>query len=165
MDLQILINAGLLQVHAMRPMASGPGMHLASMHKLVDEYEPEVVVIDPISNLTNTGDVLDVRSILTQLIDYLKTKRATTVCTSHLGHDNLESQNAQGVSSLMDTWINLRFFESDNERNRGISIVKSRDMSHSNQVCQFLLTDYGVELVEVYLSPTGGLLMGSSRAT
>jgi circadian clock protein KaiC len=76
----------------------------------------------------------------------------------------LESQNAQGVSSLMNTWINLRFFGSDNERNLGISIVKSKGMSHSNQICQSPLTDHGVELVEVYLGPTCDLLMSSSGA-
>ena len=129
LDLQTLINAGLLQVHAMCPMASGLGMHLASMDKLIDEYEPEVVIIVLIFNLINTSDALDARSILTQLIDYLKTKRITTVCTRLLGHDNLESQSTQRVPSLVDTWINLRFFGGDNERKLGISIVKSRGMS------------------------------------
>jgi circadian clock protein KaiC len=126
LDLQTLINAGLLQVHATCPMASGLGMHLASMDKLIDEYEPEVVIIDLISNLINTSDALDARSILTQLIDYLKTKIITTVCTSLLGHDSLESRGTQRVSSLVDTWINLRFFGGDNERKLGRSMVKPR---------------------------------------
>ncbi len=129
LDLQTLINAGLLQVHAMCPVASGLGMHLASTDRLIDEYEPEVIIIDLISNLINTSDALDARSILTQLIDYLKTKIITTVCTSLLGHDSLESRGTQRVSSLVDTWINLRFFMGDNERKLGRSIVKSRGMS------------------------------------
>lgn len=63
----------------------------------------------------------------------------------------------------MDTWINLRFFESNNERNRGISVVKSRGMGHSNQIREYMLTDHGIEIRDVYLGPSGGLLMGSSR--
>ena len=71
---------------------------------------------------------------------------------------------AQGISSLMDTWINLRFFENNNERNRGVAVIKSRGMPHSNQIREYLVTDHGIEMRDVYLGPSGGLLMGSSRA-
>ncbi len=70
----------------------------------------------------------------------------------------------QGISSLMDTWINLRFYENNSERNRGISVIKSRGMEHSNQIREYLVTDHGIEIQDVYLGPSGGLLMGSSRA-
>jgi circadian clock protein KaiC len=106
----------------------------------------------------------DVMFTLTKLIDYLKLKNITAVCTSLVEHESIEGINAQGISSLMDTWISLRFFENDNERNRGISVIKSRGMEHSNQIREYLVTDDGIKIQDVYLGPSGGLLMGSSRA-
>ena len=145
-------------------MAYGLEMHLIAMRRLIDRFEPAIVIIDPISNLTNVGTQADVMFTLTKLIDYLKLKNITAVCTSLVEHESIEGINAQGISSLMDTWINLRFFENNNERNRGISVIKSRGMPHSNQIREYLLTDHGVEIQDVYLGPSGGLLMGSSRA-
>jgi len=86
------------------------------------------------------------------------------VCTSLVEHESTEGMSAQGISSLMDTWINLRFFENNSERNRGISVIKSRGMEHSNQIREYLITDHGIDIQDVYLGPSGGLLMGSSRA-
>ena len=163
-DLQPYIDSDLLEIHASRPMAYGLEMHLISMRRLIDRFEPSTVIIDPISNLTNVGTEADVKFTLTKLIDYLKLKNITAVCTSLVDHENIEGINAQGISSLMDTWVNLRFFESNNERNRGLSVIKSRGMEHSNQVREYLLTDNGVEIQDVYLGPSGGLVMGSSRA-
>jgi circadian clock protein KaiC len=163
-ELQPYIDAGLMQINASRPMAYGLEMHLIMMRRLIDKFEPSMVIIDPISNLTNVGTQTDVKFTLTKLIDYLKLKNITAVCTSLVEHESLEGLNAQGISSLIDTWINLRFFENDNERNRGVSVIKSRGMAHSNQIREYLLTDHGVEIQNVYLGPSGGLLMGSSRA-
>jgi circadian clock protein KaiC len=163
-DLQPYIDTGLMQISASRPMAYGLEMHLISMRRLIDRFEPTIVIIDPISNLTNVGTEADVKFTLTKLVDYLKLKNITALCTSLVEHENIEGINAQGISSLMDTWINLRFFENNNERNRCISVIKSRGMEHSNQIREYLLTDHGVELQDVYLGPSGGLLMGSSRA-
>lgn len=157
------INAGLLQIHALRPMAHGLEMHLMEMQKVIDDFEPNVVIIDPITNLTNVGTESDVKFMLTRLIDYLKTGGVTTLCTSLMDSEE-EGQTSQGISSLMDTWIRLRMFENGSERNRGISVVKSRGMAHSNQIREFLITDRGVGLTDVYLGQAGGLLMGSSRA-
>jgi len=163
-ELQPYIDAGLMQINASRPMAYGLEMHLIMMRRLIDKFEPSMVIIDPISNLTNVGTQIDVKFTLTKLIDYLKLKNITAVCTSLVEHDNIEGSNAQGISSLIDTWINLRFFENSNERNRGISVIKSRGMAHSNQIREYLLTDHGVKIENVYLGPSGCLLMGSSRA-
>jgi circadian clock protein KaiC len=162
-DLQSYIDTGLLQINASRPMAYGLEMHLISMRRQIDMFEPSAVIVDPISNMTNVGTQTDVKCTLTKLVDYLKLKNITAVCTSLVEQESIEGVNAQGVSSLIDTWINLRFFENDNERNRGISVVKSRGMAHSNQIREYLLTDHGVEIQDVYLGPSGGLLMGSSR--
>jgi circadian clock protein KaiC len=145
-------------------MAYGLEMHLIAMRRLIDKFEPSVVIIDPISNLTNVGTQEDVKLTLVRLIDYLKLKNITAVCTSLVEHESTEGMSAQGISSLMDTWINLRFFENNGERNRGISVIKSRGMEHSNQIREYLVTDNGIEIQDMYLGPSGGLLMGSSRA-
>jgi circadian clock protein KaiC len=164
-DMDPRIKAGLLTIHSSRPMTFGLENHLVEMRKLVDKLAPQVVVIDPISNLTNVGTTSDVKFMLTRLIDSLKTKGITTFCTSLVDYEANNSDTAQGISSLMDTWIRLNFMESDNERNRGLSVVKSRGMAHSNQVREFMITDHGIELKDVYLGPAGGLLMGSARAS
>ncbi|KKG00180.1 circadian clock protein KaiC [Methanosarcina mazei] len=163
-DLQPYLDSGLLKIHASRPMAYGLEMHLITMRKFLDTFKPNVVVIDPISNLTNVGTQTDVRLMLTRFIDYLKLRNITAVCTSLVEHESTAGINAEGISSLMDTWVNLRFFENSNERNRGISVIKSRGMGHSNQIREYLLTDHGIEIQDVYLGPSGDLLMGSSKA-
>lgn len=162
-DFNSCVNNGLLQIHSSRPMAHGLEMHLLDMRRIIDEFQPKVVTIDPISNLTNVGTEADVKFMLTRLIDHLKTEGITTLCTSLMHHED-EGQAGMGLSSLMDTWIRLRTFENGSERNRGISVVKSRGMAHSNQIREFLITDQGLKLTDVYLGQAGGLLMGSSRA-
>lgn len=163
-DLEPWVDAGLLQIRSLRPMAFGLEGHLADMHRYIDSFKPQVVIFDPISNLINVGTRNDVRSMLTRLIDYLKAEGITAFCTSLVDYQDSGGESGQGVSSLMDTWLKLTMFENNNERNRGISIIKSRGMKHSNQIREFLLADEGVKLMDVYLGPQGGLLMGSARA-
>jgi circadian clock protein KaiC len=163
-DLEPYIENGVMQISASRPMAYGLEMHLIAMRRLIDKFEPAIVIVDPISNMTNVGTQTDVKFTLTKLIDHLKLKNITAVCTSLVEHESIEGINAEGISSLIDTWINLRFFENNSERNRGVSVIKSRGMGHSNQIREYLLTDHGIEIKDVYLGPSGGLLMGSSRA-
>ncbi|NTV27569.1 MAG: circadian clock protein KaiC [Methanothrix sp.] len=161
-DFKSWINAGTLQIHSTRPMAHGLEMHLLEMRTIIDKFQPKVVIIDPISNLTNVGTEIDVKFMLTRLIDYLKTMGITALSTSLMDSED-DFQAGKGISSLMDTWIKLRMFENGNERNRGITVVKSRGMAHSNQIREFRITDNGAMLTDVYLGRTGGLLMGSSR--
>ena len=162
-DLGPLISEGLLQIRSIRPMAFGLEMHLLDILRHINKFQPKVVVFDPISNLINVGVIEDVKSMLTRLIDFMKTKEITTICTSLVDIED-EGQTGQGASSLMDTWIKLRMFETDGERNRGISVIKSRGMKHSNQIREYLLTDRGVRILDVYLGAGAGLLMGSARA-
>jgi len=162
-DFNSSLDKRLLQIHSVRPMAHGLEMHLLEMLRTIEKFQPKVVIIDPISNLTNVGTENNVKFMLTRLIDSLKTMGITTICTSLLESEK-DGQTGQGVSSLMDTWIRLAMFENGNERNRAISIAKSRGMSHSNQIREYLITDQGVKLAEVYLGQAAGLLMGSSRA-
>ena len=163
-DLPRWDRAGLLHIHATRPTFSGLETHLTEMHQLAREIRPKIIVIDPISNLTEVGDPLEVRSMLARLIDYYKSRQITTLFTSLLVKGVNEDTSGVGISSLMDTWIQLKDIESNGEHNRGLLVLKSRGMPHSNQVREFLLTDKEIRLLNVSLS-TGVALMGSSRAS
>jgi circadian clock protein KaiC len=157
------LKKGLLQIQASRPTTLGLEMHLAVIYKLIDRFQPQVVVLDPITNLVSIGSRGDVKLWLTRLIDFLKVKKITAFMTnlSHAG--NLLEQTDIAISSLMDAWILLADLEMAGERNRSLYIIKSRGMGHSNQVREFLLTDHGIDLVDVYLG-SEGYLMGSARA-
>jgi circadian clock protein KaiC len=162
LDLRKWVGQGLLQLHAVRSTYFGLETHLVQIHKMVESFNPSVVIIDPITNLITIADSGDVKSMLTRLIDYLKGKHVTALFTnlSHMGTD-LESTESE-ISSLMDTWILVRDIEFGGERNRGLYILKSRGMSHSNQIREFLMTDKGIELLDVYVGPNG-VLTGSAR--
>ncbi len=162
-DLDPWEQKGLLRFHAIRPTRYGLELHLARIHALIDDFKPAVVVIDPVSNLVSIGSISEVKIMLTRLIDFLKTYEITTLCTDLTSGEKSAQQTEIGLSSLMDTWILLRSLESDGERNRTMYIAKSRGIAHSDQVREFLLTDNGVELVDVYLGPAG-VLTGSARA-
>lgn len=161
LNLEQWVKKGLLQFHAIRPTFYGLEMHLVKIHDMIQTFNPDVVIFDPITNLITIGSTKEVKSMLTRLVDFLKEKRITTLLTnlSHLG--TLEKTEL-GISSLMDTWILLRDIEINGERNRGIYILKSRGMAHSNQVREFLLTHEGIKLQDVYIGE-GQVFMGSSR--
>jgi circadian clock protein KaiC len=160
LDLAKWTKKGLLKVHSSRPEVQGLERHLVEMHKLIEQFKPEAVVVDPMTNLVKIGGRLEVTSMLTRLIDYLKSEKITSLSTSLVTN---ETEAAAGVSSLMDTWINLQDIESNGERNRGIMIMKSRGMGHSNQVREFSLTDRGLVIADPYLGPSG-IVSGSARA-
>ncbi len=162
LNLKPWVDKGLLKIHSERPTIYGLEAHLATFHKMINDFEPNVVVIDPVSNLNIAGNLLDVKAMLTRLIDYLKLTRVTAMCTALTNPgDSLELTDV-GISSLADTWLLLRDIELGGERNRGMYILKSRGMAHSNQIREFLLTDHGVDLVDVYAGPSG-VLTGSAR--
>ena len=162
LDLAKWTRKGLLKVHSSRPEVQGLERHLVEMHKLIEEFKPQAVVVDPMTNLVKIGGRLEVTSMLTRLVDYLKSEKITSLSTS-LVTDARAAEAAAGVSSLMDTWINLQDMESNGERNRGIMIMKSRGMGHSNQVREFSLTDRGLVIADPYLGPSG-IVTGSARA-
>jgi circadian clock protein KaiC len=163
MDLSRWIKKGLLKFHSARPSLYGLEMHLVTFHKVIDEFEPLVFVVDPISNLSAAGTEAEVKSILTRLIDHLKMKKITTFLTdlTHFG-GSLE-HTSEEISSLIDTWLLLRDIELNGERNRGLYILKSRGMTHSNQIQEFLLTNQGIDLIDIYTG-SGEVLTGSARA-
>jgi circadian clock protein KaiC len=163
LNLEPWAKKGLLRFQASRPTLYGLETHLAVMHKQVKEFKPQVVIIDPISNLINTGSPNEVRSMLLRLIDFLKSHQITAFFTSLSSPDmkTLE-QTDVGISSIMDSWLLLRDIELGGERNRGIYVLKSRGMSHSNQIREFVLTDKGIDIRDVYIGPEG-VLTGSMR--
>jgi circadian clock protein KaiC len=153
---------GLLQFHAVRPNLQGLEMHLLDIHNRIRQARPRVVIIDPITNLIAVGNELEVRSMLTRLIDFLKSEQITTVFTSLTDGSSAAEQSEVGVSSLMDVWILLRNLENNGERNRGLYVLKARGMAHSNQVREFVLSSRGIELVDVYAGD-GAVLTGTAR--
>jgi circadian clock protein KaiC len=163
-DLQKHIKKGTLQIHSSRPSLNGLELHLLTLRKLIKEYVPTTIIIDPISNLITVGSQDEVRSMLVRLIDMLKAHNITALFTSlNKQTDNLRPDLAEeSVSSLVDTWITVRDMEGIGERNRGIFIIKARGMGHSNQVREFVITGNGIELLEVELGPNG-ILTGAAR--
>ncbi len=163
-ELEKYVKKGLLKFHNSRPNAWGLEVHLAMIHKNIDDYVPSVVVVDPITNFLAVGDNLETKSMLTRLIDLLKTRQTTAMFTSLTAGAHEIEETEVGVSSLMDTWILVKNIESNGERNRGLYILKARGIAHSNQVREFLLTDKGVDLVDTYVG-LDGVLMGTARVS
>jgi len=162
LDLQKHIDNGLLEFHASRPTLYGLEMHLVAIYKIIKRFKPAAVILDPITNLITVGSVSEVKSMLIRLIDFLQDEQITVMFTALSLNTVVSEQTDEGVSSLVDTWLLVRDIESNGERNRGLYIMKSRGMSHSNQVREFTITDKGLSLVDVYLGPDG-VLTGSAR--
>jgi circadian clock protein KaiC len=161
-DLEPWVKRGLLRFYAARPGTYGLEKHLVTIHDLTAKFDPNVVVIDPITNFGSVGTYSEVKSMVTRLIDMFKSRQITALFTSLTSGDSAPELSEVGVSSQMDAWLLLRNLESNGERNRGIYVLKSRGMAHSNQIREFLLTDHGVQLRDVYVGPSG-LLTGSAR--
>jgi len=157
------VDRGLLRFHAARPNLQGLEMHLALMHRQIVEFNPALVAIDPVSNLTDIGSSTEAKAMLTRLIDFLKARGITALFTSLTSGSGNPEMTEVGISSLMDTWLLLRNLEANGERNRGLYVLKSRGMAHSNQIREFTLSDRGAELVNVYVGQ-GEVLTGTARA-
>jgi circadian clock protein KaiC len=163
-DLEPWVRKGLLEFHAARPTYGGIEEVLLVTHKHISSFKPSVVVVDPITNLLMVSTLNEVRSMLTRLVDFLKTQEITAIFTSlTTAGGSLEASEAD-VSSLMDTWLLLKAIEVGGERNRALYVLKSRGMEHSNQIREFVLTNDGLRLLDVYLGPEG-VLTGSARVS
>jgi circadian clock protein KaiC len=163
LDLAPWVKKGLLRLEASRPTLHGIEMHLAVVHKLVNDFKPHAVVIDPISNFANAGTAAEAEAMLLRLIDFLKARQITAMLVHLTSGGNAWERTDVGVSSLIDTWILLRDIELAGERNRGLYVLKSRGMKHSNQIREFVITPQGIELLDVYVGEEG-VLTGSMRA-
>ncbi|MDF2190598.1 circadian clock protein KaiC [Paraflavitalea sp. CAU 1676] len=161
-DLKRHMDAGLLEIHSLRPTLHGLEMHLVAIHRAVKKFKPRMVIVDPITNLVTIGSMSEVKSMLIRLIDFLQGEGITVLFTALVYDKDATVQTDEGISSLVDTWLLVRDIEANGERNRGIYIMKSRGTKHSNQVREFVINDTGLELVDVYLGPDG-ILIGSAR--
>src|SRR6185436_4560494 len=131
-DLEPWVTAGLLQFHADRPSRYGLETHLATMQNVVAAFKPTVTVIDPVTNLMTVGTSADVQAMLTRIIDHLKT---------------------ENITALMDTWIILANEEVGGRHRRGLYVLKSRGMAHSNELREFVLTDAGLQVLDASGNP------------
>jgi circadian clock protein KaiC len=162
-DLGRWVKSGRLRILSTRPTYFGLEMHLAAVHKALRDYRPTVVAFDPISNLIASGTLLDVQSMLLRVIDHMKGASITALFTSLTHTEANHSEDSElGVSSLMDTWLLLRDIELAGERNRGLYVLKSRGMNHSNQIREFPDHREGDQAARAYLGPSG-VLTGSAR--
>jgi circadian clock protein KaiC len=152
MDLGRWRQEGLLGIHASRPTESGLEGHLTTVYEQVEARQPDVVVVDPITDFTSLGASVDVKALLMRIVDYLKNREVTTLFTS-LQHD-LRGEDPS-VSSLIDNWVQLRNLELDAQRDRGLFIRKARGMAHSNQIRGFVLTESGIRLLDGVDGPDG----------
>ena len=161
-DLQPWLRKGLLLFQAARPTYGGIEEHLLVTHKRIGSFRPSVVVVDPVTNLIMVSTPNEVRSMLTRLVDFLKTEGITSIFTSLTEAGGSLEASEVDISSLMDTWLLLRSVEVGGERNRALYVLKSRGMEHSNQIREFVLTNDGLRLLDVYLGAEG-VLTGSAR--
>ena len=163
LHLEPLVKRGLLRFHSARPSLYGLEMHLATMFREISLFKPQVVIVDPVTSLMDSGTSAECRGMVTRLVDYLKAGQVTTLFTS-LTHGGLSlDQSEANMSSLMDSWLLLQDLEGNGERNRVLYVLKARGMAHSNQVREFLISDRGIDLVDAYIGASG-VLTGTARA-
>ncbi|MFA6472375.1 MAG: circadian clock protein KaiC [Candidatus Latescibacterota bacterium] len=161
-SLEPWVKKGILQFHASRPTLYGLEAHLTKCIKLINTFKPNIVILDPINAFVMGENQTEVKTMLLRLVDFLKMKGITAFFTSLTAdRDALEITDIY-ISSLIDTWLLLRDIEIGGERNRGLYVLKSRGMAHSNQIREFKLTSDGIELLDVYVG-SEGVLTGSAR--
>jgi len=161
LDLAGWVQQGLLRFHCERPTTRGLEDHLATMQRLIRDFEPMLVVIDPVTSLARGATPFDVSAMLMRQVYYLKAAGITAVMTV-LSADSRTEQTILNISSLVDTFLEVVMLSAFGERNRGLYVLKSRGMAHSNQIREFLLSDRGVDVVPVMIGPEG-VLTGSAR--
>ena len=161
-DLRPWVDAGLLEFRCTRPSILGLEAHLFAMQKAVGEFDPAVVVMDPVSDFLRIGTGEDVSGMLTRQVDFLKASGVTSMFTSLVTDVDHAPTADQQLASLVDTWLLVKSQEGNGEHNRVLYVLKSRGMAHSNQIREFLITSEGIELADVYVGPQG-VLTGSAR--
>jgi circadian clock protein KaiC len=163
-QLQRYVKSGFLRMISARTITGSAEIYLVRIKMLAMQHNARCIVIDPVSTLSKSGNELTAHSVAERLIDWSKANGTTLVCTSLL--DEMSGQNEGGsplqLSTLADTWIHLNYLIQAGERNRGMSIIKSRGTAHSNQVRELILSDAGVTLTDTYTAG-GDVLMGTLR--
>jgi circadian clock protein KaiC len=158
------VKSGMLRMASARTITGSAETYLVRIKTLAKEHKARCIVIDPVSTWSRSGSDLAAHSVAERLIDWSKASGITLLCTSLL--DEMSSQAEGGsslqISTLADTWIHLSYVVQAGERNRGLSIIKSRGTAHSNQVRELILSDTGVTLADTYTAG-GEVLMGTLR--
>ncbi len=163
LELASCLEAGTLKMASLLSSGRSPEEHFVTIRNLVQEHAPSCLLIDPLSSLLKARyPFTDI--ISESLIDYAKARGITVLCTSLLDHVSGDQElSASNISTIADTWIHVSYLAHDGERNRALTIVKSRGTDHSNQVRELTMTSSGIDLIEVYAAE-GQVLMGSARA-
>ena len=157
------IKSGILRFYSSRPTLQNLELHLISIQKIIEEFKPEIIVLDPVTNLMSEGINSEIRQMLAHFVDFLKGQNITTLFTAAITLETIKSNPSdEGISAMMDTWILVRDIEKNGERNRGIYVLKSRGMTHSTQVREFIITNNGIQLLPIYITPDG-VLTGSAK--
>ena len=165
LNLASMEKKNVLRIISTRPSGFGLETHLFTIYQSIEDFQPAIVILDPVTDFSAVGNKSAIRAMLTRLVDHLKTKGITALLTSAQGAfapDASHADSDAGVSSLIDTWIVLQSFEVAGERNRAISVRKSRGTAHSNQIREFVITDRGLTLVGGYRD-AAGFVTGSAR--
>jgi circadian clock protein KaiC len=145
-DLEPYVKKGTLRLHSSRPTLHGLEQHLVQVHKMVSEFKPAAVLIDPVSNFISTSTAVETQAMLLRLVDFLKEKQITALFTHLTSGGSATEATDVGISSLVDTWLLVRNIEIDDARTRGLYVLKSRGMPHSHEIREFVLTPKGIEL-------------------
>ncbi len=161
-DLEPWVREGQLTFEASRVSSESLESHLLRVQRLVTRLRPSLVVVDALTDLLDMGSPLEVKWMSARLVDFLKSQAVTAVFTSLVGGDISEGISGVGISSTMDSWLHVENVKNNLERNRALYVLKSRGMKHSNQLREFLITDEGIELMDVYPGSSGAL-MGAAR--
>ncbi len=163
LDIEPHIKSGVLKFYSSRPTLQNFELHLIAIRKIIEEFKPEIIVLDPVTNLMSESINSEIRQMLARFVDYLKGENITTLCTAAITLESIKSNPSdEGISAMMDTWILVRDIEQNSERNRGIYVLKSRGMNHSTQVREFVITEKGISLLPIYIS-SQGILTGSAK--
>ncbi|MEJ7737257.1 MAG: circadian clock protein KaiC [Chitinophagaceae bacterium] len=163
LNIEPFIKSGILTIYSARPTLQNLELHLIAIRKIIEDFKPEVIVLDPVTNLMSEGINSEIRQMLAHFVDYLKSQDITTLFTAAITLETIKSNPSdEGISAMMDTWILVHDFEQNKERNRAINVLKSRGMNHSTQVREFIISDVGISLLPIYISPNG-ILTGSAK--
>jgi len=161
-DLEPYINNKLLHIESIRGSQAGTEEHVGNLRKLIEFHKPACFVIDPLSAIVH-GEGDSRRRMPEKIITLTKVSGITLICTSLLGNGNsLNEDTGIQISAVADTWIHISYSILGGERNRALSIIKSRGSEHSNQVRELIVDANGVTLADVYQA-NGEVLMGTAR--
>ena len=149
-NLEPLVKSGHLRFYYSRPTLQNLELHFIAIKKIIADYKPSVIILDPITNLMTEGPNSDIRGMLTRFVDYLKTKQITVLFTAAITVGSIErNPSDEGISSMVDTWIMVQDIEVEEKRTRSLCVMKSRGMQHSHLVREFKISGKGITITDI----------------